>query len=153
YLERTRGLGMDVEGLRRDGKLILRQGDPAGMAPREVADILTREGEREGVGVVLVDSLKGFLNASPHRRFLLLHLHELLTYLGQMGVTTLMTLTQHGVVTGADHSPLDASYLADTVILLRYFEALGEVRQALSVIKKRTGPHERTIRELRFKDG
>jgi circadian clock protein KaiC len=103
--------------------------------------------------MIVIDSLNGLLNAMPNELFLSLHLHELLTYLGQQGVTTLLALTQHGII-GADTSlPVDASYLADTVILLRYFETAGEVRQAMSVIKKRTGPHERTIRELRIGDG
>jgi circadian clock protein KaiC len=83
---------------------------------------------------------------------LTLHLHELLSYLGQQGVTTLLLLAQHGLVGGGLEGPLDASYLADTVLLLRYFEAAGELRQAISVIKKRTGKHERTIRELHFGD-
>jgi circadian clock protein KaiC len=103
--------------------------------------------------MVVIDSLNGYLNATPSERFLTLHIHELLTYLGQSGVTTLLLMTQHGMV-GADvYVPLDASYLADSVIALRYFEAFGEVRQAISVIKKRTGKHERTIREMRLDKG
>jgi circadian clock protein KaiC len=89
----------------------------------------------------------------PNERFLILHLHELLTYLGQKGVTTILLMTQHGLMGETTHGPIDASYLADTVILLRYFEAFGEVRQAISAIKKRTGKHERTIREMRFETG
>jgi circadian clock protein KaiC len=102
---------------------------------------------------VVIDSLNGYLNAMPSERHLTLHLHELLTYLGQQGVTTLLLMAQHGLVGGSAQVPVDASYLADTVILMRYFEAAGEVRQAVSVIKKRTGRHERTIRELKFADG
>ena len=99
---------------------------------------------------MVIDSLNGYLNATPSEKFLTLHLHELLTYLGQSGATTLLLMTQHGIV-GQDMSmPIDASYLADSVVSLRYFEARGEVRQSISVIKKRTGRHERTIRELRL---
>jgi circadian clock protein KaiC len=106
-----------------------------------------------GSRVVVIDSLNGYLNAMPSEQFLTLHLHELLSYLGQRGVTTVLVMTQHGIVANDAISPVDASYLADTVMLLRYFEAAGEVRQAISVIKKRTGRHERTIRELRFDKG
>jgi len=111
------------------------------------------ESERDDTRLVVIDSLNGYLNAMPNERFLILHLHELMTFLGQRGVTTIMIMTQHGIVGGDVQVPVDASYLADTVILLRYFEAVGEIRQAISVIKKRTGPHERTIRELRFDRG
>ena len=102
--------------------------------------------------VVVIDSMNGFLNAMPHEQFLALQLHELLAYLGQQGCATILTLAQHGFI-GTMQSPVDVSYLADTVLLFRYFEYLGEIRQALSVIKKRSGPHERAIRELVFKTG
>jgi circadian clock protein KaiC len=98
----------------------------------------------------VIDSLNGYLNAMPTERHLLVHMHELLTYLGQQGVLTLLTVAQHGVVGGTLQVPVEVSYLADTVIMLRFFEATGEVRQAISVVKKRHGPHERTIRELAF---
>jgi circadian clock protein KaiC len=88
----------------------------------------------------------------PSERFLALHLHELLSFLGHRGVTTLMTMTQHGIFGNYD-VPLDVSYIADAVMMLRYFEAFGEVRKSISVIKKRTGKHERTVRELRIDDG
>jgi circadian clock protein KaiC len=103
--------------------------------------------------LIVIDSLNGYLNAMPSEQFLTLHLHELLTYLGQRGVTTMLLMTQHGIVSPDAATPVDASYLADTVMLMRYFEAAGEVRQAISVIKKRTGRHERTIRELSFDKG
>jgi circadian clock protein KaiC len=109
--------------------------------------------EREQSRIVVIDSLNGYLNAMPSERHLTLHLHELLTYLGQLGATTLLLMAQHGLVGGSVQVPVDTSYLADTVILMRYFEVMGEVRQAISVIKKRTGRHERTIRELRFESG
>jgi circadian clock protein KaiC len=153
YLMRARGLGAGLEPLIESGKMSVRQVDPAELSPGEFAGLVRDEVEKQGANMIVIDSLTGYLNAMPSENFLKLHLHELLTYLGQNGVSTIMTLTQHGIVTGAEQSPIDASYLADTVILLRYFEAFGEVRQALSVIKKRTGVHERTIRELRLDKG
>jgi circadian clock protein KaiC len=96
--------------------------------------------------------MNGFLNAMPHEQFLAMQLHELLAYLGQQGVATILTLAQHGFI-GTMQTPVDVSYLADTVLLFRYFEYAGEIRQALSVIKKRSGPHERAIRELVFGEG
>ena len=103
--------------------------------------------------VVVIDSLTGYLNAMPSEKLLALHLHELLSYLGGQGVTTIMLMALHGLLGASPTSPVDASYLADTVLLLRFFETRGEVRIALSVIKKRTGEHERSIRELRFEKG
>jgi len=153
FLERSKGFGMDVQGMVDSGQLSLRQVDPAELSPGEFAHSLRTAVEDENTRMVVIDSLNGYLNATPSERFLTLHIHELLTYLGQQGVTTLLLMTQHGMV-GADvYVPIDASYLADSVISLRYFEAFGEVRQAISVIKKRTGKHERTIREMRFDKG
>jgi len=154
YTERSAGLSMDVQPLIDDGKLMLRQVETGELSPGEFAHALRHAVEKEGVRTVVIDSLSGYLQATPSERFLTLHLHELLIYLGQQGVTTLMLLTQHGIA-GADlQVPVDTSYLADTVILLRYFEAFGEIRQAISVIKKRTGKHERQLRELSLnKDG
>ena len=153
FLERSAGLGIDVEPWVRAGRVALRQVDPVELTPGEFAHTVRHEVEGKPGGIVVIDSLNGYLNAMPSERFLTLHLHELLAFLGQRGVTTILLMTQHGVVGGEIQVPVDASYLADTVILLRYFEALGEVRQAISVIKKRTGRHERTIRELRFGKG
>jgi circadian clock protein KaiC len=153
FKQRSKGLGMDVEPLLETGAVTIRQVDPAELSPGEFAHAVRTEVEQNGAELVVIDSLNGYLNAMPNERFLTLHLHELLTYLGQHGVTTILLLTQHGIVSGDVQVPVDASYLADTVILLRYFEARGEVRQALSVIKKRTGKHERTIRELSFDGG
>lgn len=152
FLERSSGLGMDVQPLMSQGRLSLRQVDPAELSPGEFSHIVRRQVGREESRIVVIDSLNGYLNAMPSERFLTLHLHELLTFLGQQGVTTLLIMAQHGLVGGSLKVPVDASYLADTVLLMRYFEAAGEVRQAISVIKKRTGKHERTIRELRFGD-
>jgi circadian clock protein KaiC len=106
--------------------------------------------ERDDVRVVVIDSLNGYLNAMPDERFLILQLHELLTYLGHRNVVSILTLAQHGILGTQLSSPLDISYMADTVLLLRYFEALGRVRRAMSVVKKRTGAHEDTIREFRI---
>jgi circadian clock protein KaiC len=105
-----------------------------------------------GTKLVVIDSLNGFMNAMPGEEFLTMQMHELLSYLNQQGVATLMTLAQHGVLGTAMSSPVDISYLADSVLLFRYFEAAGAVKQAVSVMKKRTGRHERSIRELIFKD-
>jgi circadian clock protein KaiC len=130
----------------------MRQIDPAELSPGEFAFAVRQAVEQDKTRLVVIDSLTGYLNALPNERFLILHLHELLTYLGQQGVTTLLLMTQHGMV-GDLQVQMDASYLADNVLLLRYFEAHGEVRQAISVIKKRTGKHERTIREFKFDRG
>ena len=130
----------------------MRQVDPAELSAGEFAHAVRQLVEKDKTKFVVIDSLNGYLNAMPTERHLTLHLHELLTYLGQQGVTTLLLMAQHGLVSNDANVPVDASYLADTVILMRYFEAMGEVRQAISVIKKRTGRHEKTIREIRFKD-
>jgi circadian clock protein KaiC len=152
FRERSAGLGLDVGPLLEPGRLSVQQVDPAELSPGEFAHLVRRAVDQDKSRLVVIDSLNGYLNAMPSEQFLTLHLHELLTYLGQQGVTTLLLLAQHGLVGGGLESHFDASYLADTVLLLRYFEAAGEIRQALSVIKKRTGKHERTIRELRFGD-
>jgi circadian clock protein KaiC len=100
--------------------------------------------------VVVIDSLNGYMNAMPEEQFLTAQLHELLTYLGREGVTTLMVVAQHGMLGTNMQSPVDTSYLADSVVLLRYFEYAGKVKKAISVVKKRSGEHEESIRELRF---
>jgi circadian clock protein KaiC len=125
--------------------------DPAELSPGEFAHDVRAAADQQS-RVVVIDSLNGYLNAMPSEQFLTLHLHELLSYLSQKDVTTILTMTQHGIVASDAVAPVDASYLADTVLLLRYFEAAGEIRQALSVIKKRNGRHERSVRELRFTD-
>ena len=103
--------------------------------------------------IVVIDSLNGYLNAMPEERFLIIQLHELLTYLGQRGVATILIGAHQGLIGAQMNTPVDASYLADAVVLLRYFEMQGEVRQAISVMKKRGGKHERTIREFRLDQG
>ena len=152
FLERSAGLGMNVEPYLKARQISLRQVDPAELSPGEFAHSVRQAAESDNK-LIVIDSLNGYLNAMPNEQFLTLHLHELLSYLGQQGVTTLLLMTQHSVTGNDESTPVDASYLADTVMLLRYFEAAGEIRQAISVIKKRTGKHERTIREMRFDKG
>jgi circadian clock protein KaiC len=150
--ERAKGLGMDLAPLLAEGKMEIQQIDPAELAPGEFVSRVRRLVDDERLRVVVLDSLNGFLNAMPHEQFLSMQLHELLSYLGQQGVATILTLAQHGFI-GSMQTPVDVSYLADSVLLFRYFEHAGEIRQALSVLKKRSGPHERAIRELVFGDG
>jgi circadian clock protein KaiC len=152
FRARARGLQMPLEDRLRDGTLTLRQVDPAELSPGELAHQLRGDVEQGGMGLFMLDTLNGYLNSMPEERFLTLHLHEMLSYLGQMGVASILVEAQHGLVGVQSHS-LDISYLADTVLLLRHFEARGAVRQAVSVVKKRTGRHERTIRELRLERG
>jgi len=149
WIERCQGLGMPVEPLLADRRIELRRVDPAELSPGELAHALREEVE-QGVRVVVIDSLNGYQNAMPGESYLAPHLRELLAYLGERGVLTLLVMTQSGLVGQGVASPDSLTYLADNVILLRYFEAFGEVRQAISAVKKRTGRHERTIRELRL---
>jgi circadian clock protein KaiC len=110
--------------------------------------MVSREVEEEGTRVVVIDSVNGYLMATPQERFLTMQFHELLAYLNRNGVVSILVVGQYGLI-GSMQTPIDMSYLADSVVLLRYFEARGTVRQAISVLKKRTGEHERTIREFR----
>jgi circadian clock protein KaiC len=132
--------------------LEIQQIDPAELSPGEFVSRIRRLVDEEELKILVIDSLNGFLNAMPNEQFLSMQLHELLSYLGQQGIATFMTMAQHGFF-GVTESPIDVSYLADTVLLFRYFERSGAVRRALSVVKKRSGPHERTIRELIFGNG
>ena len=152
-LTRTAGLGIDLRKHVEVGRVTIKQVDPAELSPGEFAHAIRRAVERDGAAVVIIDSLNGYLNAMPEERFLVIQLHELLTYLGQAGVATILIGAHQGLVGGPMIAPVDASYLADAVILLRYYEARGEVRQAISVVKKRSGAHERTIREFRMEPG
>jgi circadian clock protein KaiC len=129
------------------GDLIVQQVDAAELSPGEFAVQVRDCVDRKQIRTVVIDSLNGYQAAMPQENFLLLHIHELLQYLNRQGATTFLTVAQHGLV-GDMKAPVDVTYLADTVILLRYFEAVGEVRRAMSVIKKRAGPHEKTIREI-----
>ncbi len=149
---RSRSLGLDLARHVDSGKVTLRQIDPAEVPPGQFAGQVRLQVERANSRIVIIDSLNGYLNAMPSEDFLILQLHELLAYLGQRGILTLLTMAQHGLVGGGITSPADVSYLADTVILTRHFEAAGRVRKAISVLKKRTGRHESSIRELHLSD-
>lgn len=143
---RSHSLGMPLRKHVDSGLITVRQVDPAQLQPGEFAH-LVRKSVDDGVRVLVIDSLNGFLNAVPEEKFLLLHLHELLSYLGQNGIATLLVFAQHGLV-GTMHAPVDVSYLADCVLLLRYFEARGRIRKAVSVVKKRGGMHDTAIRDF-----
>jgi circadian clock protein KaiC len=148
-VKRANQLRLGLDEAIKSGRLELRQIDPAEIAPGELANEIIEGVNRGGVRLVVLDSLNGYVNAMPQEEFLHLHLHELLSYLNQRGVATIMILAQHGLV-GPMGAPVDVSYLADTVLLTRYFEARGAMKKALSIIKKRSGAHEDTIRELRM---
>jgi circadian clock protein KaiC len=147
FCQRAAGLGLNLDDYAASGLLEIADVDPAVLSPGEFADRVHRAVDERTVSTVLIDSLNGYISAMPNERFLLVYLHELLAYLNQKGIVTLLVMAQYGMV-GQMQTPLDISFLADTVILLRFFEALGVVRQAISVVKKRRGAHERTIREF-----
>jgi len=151
WIERAERLGMQMRKHRESGLVTLRQVDPAELTPGELAEDVRRRVE-DGVSLVVLDSLNGYHSAMPSDNFLTLHLHELLSFLNQRGVLTLLVMAQYGILGQGLASPVDLSYIADTVILLRYFEAFGQVRQAISTVKKRSGTHEHSIRELRIGD-
>jgi circadian clock protein KaiC len=152
-LSRCAGLGIDLRKHLDSGRVAVHQVDPANLSPGEFAHAIRNAVECDSASVVVIDSLNGYLNAMPGEKFLIIQLHELLTYLGHAGVATLVIGAHQGLVGGQMITPVDASYLADAVILMRYFETKGEVRQAISVIKKRGGAHERTIREFQMANG
>ncbi len=152
FRSRSRKLGLLIEQPLKSGLITVQQVDPAELSSGEFASVVRRAAEgRDASGkpakMIIVDSLNGYLNAMPEEKYLTAQLHELLSYLGQQGVITILTVTQSGMV-GHMAAPVDTTYLADNVILFRYFEASGRVRRALSVVKKRNGYHELTIREL-----
>ena len=148
WLNRAARLGLPLHDHVEAGTISIRRVDPAELSPGELADDIRLRVEA-GTRIVVIDSLNGYQHAMPEERFLVLHLHELLSYLSQQGVLTLLVMAQAGILGETLESPVDLSYLADTVVLLRYFEAFGEVRKAVSVVKRRTGDHERNVRELR----
>ncbi|MBW8783734.1 MAG: AAA family ATPase [Novosphingobium sp.] len=148
-IERAKGLGIDLEAMMETGKLSVLQVDAAELTPGEFSERVRHCVEVQGARTVVIDSLNGYQSAMPGENALVLHMHELLQYLNRQGTTTFLTVAQHGLV-GDMRSPVDVTYLADTVILLRYFEAAGRVRRAISVVKKRTSAHEDTIREYRI---
>src|SRR5579872_5393099 len=149
-LGRAAGLGMNLAPYLRSGLISIAHLDPAEVSPGEFSDMVRSSVEANNVRIVLIDSLNGFLQAMPGEQYLALHLHELLTYLNNRGVLTLLVLAQIGLVGSAMHTPIDVSYLADNILVLRYFEAHGQVRKAISMMKKRNGGHERSIRELKL---
>jgi circadian clock protein KaiC len=144
---------MDVREMVSDGRLSLCQVEPTEMSPGEFAYNVVRAVEEGGVRMVVIDSINGYLQSMPEERLLAIQVHELLSFLSTRGVTTVMTLVQRGIFGNPVDDAVDVSYLADNVVLLRYFEVSGSVRQAISVVKKRTGDHERTIRECRVTHG
>jgi circadian clock protein KaiC len=149
---RMKAMGIDLEEMQRDGNLVIEQVDAAELSPGEFTHrVRRRVDEEDRIKTVVIDSLNGYQAAMPEENSLVLHMHELLQYLNRQGAATFMTVAQHGLV-GDMKAPVDVTYLADTVILLRYFEAAGRVRRAISIIKKRTGPHEAAIREYRIGD-
>ena len=149
---RADGLGIGLRKAVETGGVVVQQIDPAELSPGEFAHAVRRSVEDRGSTLVVIDSLNGYMNSMPDERFMIVQLHELLTYLGQKGVATLVIAAQQGLL-GTMNPSLDLSYLADAVILMRYFESQGEVRQAISVVKMRGGEHERTIRDFSMKAG
>ena len=152
FRERSYGLGMPIDPFLEDKTIHLEQVDPAELSPGEFIDRIRCGVENNGWRIVVIDSLNGLMHAMNEERALTVQLHEVLSYLSQMGVVSFLVLAQYGLF-GNISSPTDVSYLADNVLLLRYFEAQGEVRQAISVVKRRSGPHERSIRQMEISNG
>jgi circadian clock protein KaiC len=150
---RSAAVGIHFKEGRGASQLRVQQVDPAELSPGEFAHLVRVAVEEDGARVVVIDSLNGYMNAMPEEQFLTAQLHELLMYLGRQGVTTMMVVAQHGMTGATMQTPVDTSYLADAVVLLRYFEHAGRVKKAISVVKKRSGAHEDTIRELRIRTG
>ena len=148
-LTRAKGLGIDLAAMRDADKLVVEQMDAAELSPGEFSHRVRERVDRGGARIVAIDSLNGYQASMPEEQFITLHLHELLQYLNRRGIATFLTIAQHGMM-GDMKQPIDITYLSDTVIMLRYFEAFGRVRRAISVVKKRTGPHEDTIREFKI---
>jgi circadian clock protein KaiC len=154
FRARSRKLGMNVDAAMKNELITVQQVDPAELSSGEFAAIVRRavdgsDGGKIPAKVIVVDSLNGYLNAMPEEKYLTAQLHELLAFLGQQGVATILSVTQSGMV-GTMQTPVDTTYLADNVILFRYFESRGHIRRAISVAKKRSGKHEATIRELQI---
>lgn len=148
---RTKAMGLDLEKMQEEEVIHIEQLDAAELSPGEFAQRVRDRVASFNAKAVVIDSINGYQTSMPEENALVLHMHELLQFLNRQGVNTFLTVAQHGLV-GDMKSPVDVTYLADTVILLRYFEAVGKVRRAVSVIKKRTGRHEETIREFRISD-
>jgi circadian clock protein KaiC len=150
--DRAKPLGFDLPAMQASGRLLIKQLDAAELSPREFAHSVRTAALDPEVKTVVIDSLNGYHASMPQENSLILHMHELLQFLNRQGASTFLTIAQHGLL-GEMKSQVDVTYLADSVILLRFFEALGSVRRAISVIKKRTGKHEDTIREFWIDDG
>jgi circadian clock protein KaiC len=153
FRARAKGLGLNVESLIADGSLTIRQIEPADVSPGEFAVEIVRAVEDDDVQLIVLDSINGYMHAMPAERQLAIQVHELLSYLANHRVTAILTLVQRGIFGSPVDEAAEVSYLADTVVLLRYFEFGGAVRQAVSVVKKRSGEHEHTIRECRVEQG
>ena len=153
FYDRSKGLGMDLDPYLKNETIHLEQIDPADLSPGEFVDRIRNGVEQDGWRIVVIDSLNGLMNSMSEERALVVQLHEVLSYLSQIGVASFLVLAQYGLLGPTVSSPTDVSYLADNVLLLRYFEAAGEVRQALSVVKRRSGPHERSIRQMLISNG
>jgi len=149
-LTRSSGLGVKIVEGSGPGEVMVRQIDPVAISPGEFAHVVRQSVERNSARVVIIDSLNGYLNAMPQNNYLTSQLHELLSYLNNRGVATFLVVAQSGMMGANMASPVDASYLADSVVMLRYFEHAGKIKKAISVLKKRTGAHEESIRELTF---
>jgi circadian clock protein KaiC len=143
---RSKGIGLDVQQYVDSGHITVTQIDPAEIPPGEFVAKLREAVETRKLSVLVIDSLNGYMNAMPEEHFLTIQMHEVLTYLGQQGVATILVVAQHGIATPHVVAPVDVSYLADTVVLFRYFELAGQLRKAVSVMKKRSGTHESAIR-------
>lgn len=148
--ERASGIGINLAALTEAGLIDLHQIDPVELSPGEFVHGVRQAVEKDGSRVVVIDSLNGYINAMPEEHFLVLQMHELLTYLGQQGVTTLLVNSTSSTQSQGSGPEIDISYLTDTALFFRYYEYRGEIRQAVSVMKRRTGPHQRAIRELRI---
>jgi circadian clock protein KaiC len=149
---RTNALGLDLKRYVDEGLVTIRQIQIAELTPGEFAHMVSEEVEQHNAKLVIIDSVNGYLMATPQMKFLTMQFHELLDYLNRNGVISIMIVGQYGLV-GSMQSPIDLSYLADSVVLMRYFEAAGSVHQAISILKKRAGEHERTIREYQIGNG
>jgi circadian clock protein KaiC len=150
---RSAELGMDIETATESGQLRITQVEPTELSPGEFASQVVRAVQADKCALVIIDSINGYMQSMPEERLLPIQIHELLSFLSNKGVTCIMTLVQHGIFGNPVDDAVEVSYLADTVILMRYFEVSGTVRQAVSVVKKRSGDHERTIRECRVQKG
>lgn len=146
---RAKAIGMDIQRHLDSRMIVAQQIDPAELPPGEFADRIRDAVQRNKAKLLIIDSINGYMNAMPDEKFLAIQLHEVLSFLSQQGILTIMTVAQHGLM-GTMQAPVDVSYLADTVVILRFFEALGSVKKAISVIKKRSGYHEETIREYKI---